>query len=628
MENEKTFFGKNKEDVMRDNYQKMVSVLAANQIAFWEYDIPTNTCLFAEDYFRVLGLEQIGVLFTSKEEAFSYFHPDDVALFQQTFQQVVARETSNALIPFRCIGSKGEVLWLETHFVSDQKKEEENFEKLIAYTVNVTSKREKEAEIKRLDDRNTKIIEAIPEFIFIFDENFFFVDILMSTGTVLLHPKEELLGTDARLVYSPEVSELFIKNIHACLLDNIMREIEYPLDVNGQRFYFQARIAPFEDRKVLALIHDIGSRVRRSKELIDAKRKAEEADRMKTLFLANMSHEIRTPLNAIVGFSEIICATDDKEEKLEYMGIIQKNSDLLLQLINDILDLSRIESGKAEMYLAPVNLSDLLVEVEKVHLLKIGEGIKLEVNISDENLEIQTDGNRITQVLFNFMSNAIKNTREGIITLGLSLEGDWVRLYVSDTGCGIPEDKLPLIFNRFEKLNDFVQGTGLGLSICKNIIERLGGRIDVVSEFGKGSTFSIYLRMYSISETENANKQNSRGGRKILVADSSEVNYMQVNMILKKDYLTLWAKDCDSAIYSFLQDRPALVLVHIRLPDKGGMYVIEKIRAISASIPVIAVTDHTFYTDKEQAFQAGCNEVLTKPYSLDRLKESIDCYLK
>ena len=214
---------------------------------------------------------------------------------------------------------------------------------------------------------------------------------------------------------------------------------------------------------------------------------------MKSVFLANMSHEIRTPLNAIVGFSEIMVLTENEEEKHEYLEIIQKNSNLLLQLINDILDLSRIESGKSEMHFQQVEIAGLVDEVEKVHQLKMKLNVDLKVVRPQGEFWTSTDRNRVMQVLFNFLSNAIKNTETGSITLGLKQEGDWLKLFVSDTGCGIPEEKLPQIFTRFEKLNDFVQGTGLGLSICKSIVERLGGRIEVSSELGQGSTFALYL---------------------------------------------------------------------------------------------------------------------------------------
>lgn len=619
-----SYWRSDERETMQEDFQKIVSVLTAHQIALWEYDIPTGRCSFSGDYFLILGLDRSNIRFKDMEGSYRFIHPDDLPSYQEEFGKMLESETKTAQIPYRFIGRKGEVIWVEDHFLSYQRNDFGHPQKLVAYTVNVTAKREKELEIARLAEHNRKIIEALPEFIFIFDDNFFLVDVMKAPGTALLHPVEVLKGADGRSIYSPQVSELFLKNIRECLRDNQLREIEYPLDVDGQRYYFQARIAPFKDNKVLALIHDIGDRVRRSMELIEAKRKAEEADKMKSLFLANMSHEIRTPLNAIVGFSEIVSLTENEDEKKEYLEIIRKNSSLLLQLINDILDLSRIESGRSEMHSGPVSLSVLLTEVAKVYRLKVPDAIQLEMILPEEDITINTDRNRLAQVLSNFMSNAIKNTSMGRITLGCIIEGEWVRMYVADTGCGIPEDKLPLIFNRFEKLNDFVQGTGLGLPICKGIVERLGGRIEVQSEVGKGSTFSICLHM-------NAGlllKDVAGGTKKILVADESEIAFLQINGLFKKDYEMLWARNGEEAMECFLYDKPDLVLVNLKLAGLNGVRVIENIRLTSASTPVVAVTDHSYYAEQQQAYQAGCNEIITKPYSLNRLKEIVRALLQ
>ena len=619
-----SYWRSDERETIQEDFQKIVSVLTAHQIALWEYDIPTGRCSFSDDYFLILGLDKLNIHFKDMEESYHFIHPDDLPSYQEEFEKMLKSETKTAQIPYRFIGNRGEVVWVEDHFLSYQRNDYGHPQKLVVYTVNVTAKREKELEIARLAEHNRKIIEALPEFIFIFDDNFFLIDVMMASGTVLLHPVEVLKGADGRSIYSPQVSELFLKNIHECLKDNQLREIEYPLDVDGKRYYFQARIVPFEGNKVLALIHDISDRVRRSNELIEAKRKAEEADRMKTLFLANMSHEIRTPLNAIVGFSEIVSLTEDENEKKEYLEIIQKNSGLLLQLINDILDLSRIESGRSEMHFGPVSLSALLTEVAKVHRLKIPGAIQLEVILPKEDITINTDRNRLTQVLSNFMSNAIKNTSEGRIVLGCIVEMEWLKMYVADTGCGIPKDKLPLIFNRFEKLNDFVQGTGLGLPICKGIVERLGGQIEVQSKVGAGSTFSVCLHLDRCSVVKGC----SGLAKKILVVDESEIAFLQIDGLLKKDYEMLWARDGEEAIECFLNDKPDFVLINLKLAKLDGVQVIEKMKQFSAAIPVVAIAEHSCYTAKQQAYQAGCDEVVVKPYSLDRLKETVRILLQ
>lgn len=620
-------------EIIRENSQKILSVLAAHQIALWEYDIPTGKCSFTDDYFRTLGLKEAGVVFKDINDFYHFAYPEDINAYQTAFAKMLASESKASQIQVRCVGEHGEVIWLEDHFLSYKGNEEGDPDKLLAYTVNVTSQCEKEQHIKYLEEHNRKIIEALPEFIFIFDENFFITDVLMAPGTILLHPVEVLKGADGRSIYSPEVSDLFLCNIRECLKDGKLKEIEYPLEVDGSKHYFQARIAPFESNTVLALIHDIGDRIRRSEELIEAKRRAEDADRMKSVFLANMSHEIRTPLNAIVGFSEIMALTENEEEKHEYLEIIQKNSNLLLQLINDILDLSRIESGKSEMHFQQVEIAGLVDEVEKVHQLKMKLNVDLRVVRPQGEFWTSTDRNRVMQVLFNFLSNAIKNTETGSITLGLKQEGDWLKLFVSDTGCGIPEEKLPQIFTRFEKLNDFVQGTGLGLSICKSIVERLGGRIEVSSVLGKGSTFALYLPYQEIpvevAERSLSTKIDSESVRhkKILVVEDIESNFAQLNILLKKEYTILWVRNGQEAINSFIREKPDLILMDIRMPVMDGIQATEKIRTISLSVPIIAVTAYAFYTEQQQAIQAGCNAVISKPYSLEKLKETIETYI-
>lgn len=617
--------------LMRENSQEILSVLAAHQIALWEYDIITGKCSFSDDYFSTLGLKNAGVFFEDMNGFYRFIHPEDADAYKQAFAEMLSSDSKTSQIRVRCISEQGKVVWLEDHFLFYKESCESHLGKVLAYTVNVTSQCEKEQHIKYLEKYNRKIIEALPEFIF--DNNFFITDVLMAPGRTLLHPVELLRGADGRSIYSPEVSDLFLCNIRECLQDGQLKEIEYPLEVDGCLHYFQARIAPFEGNRVLALIHDVGDRILRSQELIEAKRRAEDADKMKSVFLANMSHEIRTPLNAIVGFSEIIAVTENEEEKMEYLEIIQKNSNLLLQLINDILDLSRIESGKSEMHFQQVEVAGLVEEVEKVHQLKMKSGVELDVIRPEGEYWTTTDRNRVMQVLFNFLSNAIKNTDKGNITLGLKHEGSWLKLYVSDTGCGISKEKLPQIFTRFEKLNDFVQGTGLGLSICKSIVERLGGRIEVTSELGQGSTFALYLPYQEVPqevvERRLPHQKNVSADKlkKILVVEDIESNFAQLNILLNKDYIISWVRNGQEAINSFIREKPDLILMDIRMPVMDGIQATEKIRTISQTVPIIAVTAYAFYTEQQQAIQAGCNAVISKPYSLERLKETIESYI-
>lgn len=229
------------------------------------------------------------------------------------------------------------------------------------------------------------------------------------------------------------------------------------------------------------------------RELREAKEKAEESNRLKSAFLANMSHEIRTPLNAIVGFSSVLATTSNEEDKQEFAGIIEKNNTLLLQLINDILDLSKIEAGTLEFKEAEVNLEEMFSGIAQSTRLQNNK-IEIIFEKPEADYHTQTDPNRLMQVVTNFMTNAQKFTSEGSIRFGYQLQEDnFLYFYVTDTGCGISQENQKRIFGRFIKLNSFAQGTGLGLSICETIVTKLGGKIGVESEPDKGSTFWFTL---------------------------------------------------------------------------------------------------------------------------------------
>ena len=226
--------------------------------------------------------------------------------------------------------------------------------------------------------------------------------------------------------------------------------------------------------------------------------RAEELDRLKSAFLANMSHEIRTPLNAIVGFSQLLAETDDPEERHEFVEIIDSNNRMLLQLISDILDLAKIESGTMDFKLADMNVKEVINEIVTSFRIKMPDNVALIAPQDSPECQIYSDRMRLTQVISNFLNNAIKYTSEGCITLAYEIIGDEIKFSVTDTGDGMSQEIQAHIFDRFYKGNTFKQGTGLGLSICETIVNRLGGRIGVNSELGKGSTF-WFTHPYSFS---------------------------------------------------------------------------------------------------------------------------------
>ena len=242
--------------------------------------------------------------------------------------------------------------------------------------------------------------------------------------------------------------------------------------------------------EMLCINYDITPLKETEQKLIIARDKAEELDRLKSAFLANMSHEIRTPLNAIVGFSSLLAETDSRSERQEYIKIVQENNELLLQLISDILDLSKIEAGTFNFVYTNVDVNETCAEIIKSMSMKVSKGVELIFEEPFPECYLYTDKNRFTQVISNFINNALKFTQQGCITLGYEqVSHQKIKFYVRDTGMGIPEEKQKSVFERFVKLNTFVQGTGLGLSICKSIVSQMGGEIGVDSTEGVGSCF-------------------------------------------------------------------------------------------------------------------------------------------
>lgn len=261
--------------------------------------------------------------------------------------------------------------------------------------------------------------------------------------------------------------------------------------------YVSGEYMEIEDRDCMVItVHDITRLKQVEAELKLAREKAENADRSKSVFLANMSHEIRTPLNAIVGFSELLASASTDEEKTQFLEIVQSNNEMLQQLIADILDLSKIEAGTLEFVFSDVDINQMMSDLEqqfRMRVAELGSGVQIVREAPEEEYTMHTDRNRLAQVVSNFMTNALKFTQEGSITLGFRPYEEGLYFYVKDTGTGIPQEKLPHVFERFVKLKQEKNGTGLGLSICQTIVRKLGGEIGVESEEGAGSTFWFTL---------------------------------------------------------------------------------------------------------------------------------------
>ena len=369
------------------------------------------------------------------------------------------------------------------------------------------------------------------------------------------------------------------------------------------------------------------------KNLIEAKNKAEVSDRLKSAFLANMSHEIRTPLNAIVGFSNLLAETDDIGERREYMRVVEENNELLLKLISDILDLSKIEAGTFEFNYGRVDVNRMCEETVRSLSLKVKDKpVELIFGEHDAQCCVVGDKNRLIQVITNFINNAVKFTDEGSITLGYRTEGGELLFYVEDTGSGISEEHRQSIFDRFVKLNSFAQGTGLGLSISKSIVEQMGGRIGVESEVGRGSRFWFTIPAVTCDAPEKKNAAPAPrpaavhgDGRlpRLLVAEDTDSNYLLVSLMLRREFDIVRASDGEEAVKICRELKPAAILMDVKMPGMDGLEATRHIRAFDPSVPIVAVTAFAYDRDRQKALDAGASEYLSKPLNGERLRQTL-----
>ena len=374
-------------------------------------------------------------------------------------------------------------------------------------------------------------------------------------------------------------------------------------------------------------------------------KKAEQASRMKSLFLANMSHEIRTPLNAIEGFSRVMAETDSPEDRMKYMEIVESNNGRLLALINDILDLSRVEAGEISIKKGMTDLNDLCHSLQNIFKFRCPDSLQLIWNKPNMKVTLNTDANRVTQVFSNLIGNALKHTVKGSITYGYRLVNDGadVEFFVTDTGSGIDPNDLENIFGTYVSRDaDEQKGYGLGLALCKTIVEKMDGTISVQSKLGEGSTFRFVLPFEGTIGGMSKNSRTTTNSRTIrsttmtnlqdapliLVAEDEDSNFELVRIVLSKRYRLLRATNGIEAVTLCEDEQPNLVLMDIRMPGMNGLDATRIIKEVNHDIPVIALSAYAFDENIREAKAAGCDEFMAKPFRVEDLLDTVEKYVK
>ena len=396
------------------------------------------------------------------------------------------------------------------------------------------------------------------------------------------------------------------------------------------------------NKKLLLANEQLQAANSKLKEYEEKASKAEKASKMKSLFLANMSHEIRTPLNAIEGFSRIIAETDSHDERMKFLEIIESNNNRLMGLINEILDLSRVESGEITIKNTSVDLTAFCNDMKQLFKFRCPETVRLESIIPSMPVIMTTDENRLTQVMSNLISNALKHTTKGSITYGFEVidDGQLISFYVEDTGSGIDPKFIDSIFDTYASQDAEQQkGYGLGLALCRIIVEKMEGEIKAESTLGEGSKFTFTLPFHgSIGglHTSNRTTSNTTGNprtlransnpegekqKTILVAEDEESNFELVRIVLQKRYHLLRAHNGIEAVTMNEEEHPDLILMDIRMPEMNGLDATRIIKEVSHSTPIIALSAYAFEDNVREAKNAGCDAFMAKPFRVEELIE-------
>ena len=537
---------------------------------------------------------------------------------------------------------------LRVHQVSAFMIQNQGEEMIWFFTQDITDVIKNRDELRELNYLMDAILNNIPVYLFVKDpeDDFRYLYWNKAFASHSKIPASKALGhTDFEVFPEHENAEKFHRDDLELIRTRERMEMqETYVTATGETRIVQTlkTLVPLEGRAplIIGISWDITNMQNIEQELVQARIKAEQSDRLKTAFLANMSHEIRTPLNAIVGFSRLMTIADNAEDEKLYSDIINQNSEILLQLINDILDLAKIEAGTLEYIRYPMDLGELCRNVYEMHKDRVQTGVVLILDNKDTSLIINEDQNRIMQVVTNLITNAIKFTFKGEIRFGFEVRKEYIDFYVKDTGMGISEEKIKMIFERFVKLNTFVQGTGLGLAICRVIVEKLGGEITAESKLNEGSTFRFtipYKAGKKCPESEKATKCPESGSteprkvlqrRTVLVAEDVDSNFLLLKTLLGKRCNLLWAKNGEDAVNQFKEHQPDLILMDIKMPHMDGLEATRLIRSYSKEVPIVALTAFAFEPDKDRAIEAGCDDCLTKPVSQNALEKVLDKYVK
>lgn len=527
-------------------------------------------------------------------------------------------------------------------FLQELKPVTDHLGKSLSQAMQIEKREKAEFALKASEEKLSSILNAMDDMVFVLDENNCFTSYYASEERLYI-PPEEFLGRTLMEVMPEYVYQPFLD-----VLPNVRNgkatEFEYLINEGNREFWFSVKLSPLYNNGLYAgltaVSRDITKRKRVEKDLIAAKEKAEEADRLKSAFLANMSHEIRTPMNGILGFVNLLNNPNLSSSQIEqYSSIINQSGERLLSTINDIIDISKIEAGQVVISKTEVSI---LKEMEEMYAFFLREANQKGLSLSFESpnspdLKVKTDSHKLNGVLTNLIKNAIKFTEKGKIEIGYVVEKGYVEFYVKDTGIGIAEERIQAIFNRFEQADiedvDVYEGSGLGLAISKAYIEMLGGEISVKSKMGVGSEFTFTIPLIQpenqmVKKTKPFESGDSALllNLNVLIAEDELVSAKYLETVFKNSFkkLTVVNDGIEAVEFCKLNTDVDLILMDIKMPRMNGYDACAAIRKFNSEVLIIAQTGYAMTGDREKALKVGCDDYISKPIDKSLLLKKIN----
>ena len=632
------------EEELKTNKAKLYLALNSAKMGVWQFNVDKKIRIFDDQTCSLLGLDPD--TYSGKEdEFFAVVHPDDLYRITEALNRTIKYNE-----PYE---SEYRVIWQDSsiHYISARGKYEknENLQIINGIVWDITERKKAEEELRDSEKTFSDMFQKSPVSIIL---SVPFDGTILDVNETFLHymeyERDEVIGKTT--IEMNIFADLNDKEI----LVNILKK-------KGVVFGYECCFRSKKDKILTVLLSivfikikgktcllttviDISDRKLVEQELVKAKEQAEESDRLKSAFLANMSHEIRTPMNGILGFTELLKEPKlTGEEQKEYINIIEKSGERMLNIINDIINISKVESGLMKIYLSEFNVNEQAEYVCNFFKLEAEQkGIRLFFNnsILPEGVTVKTDKEKVYAVLTNLVKNALKFTQNGSIEVGYEKKDKFIEFYVKDTGVGISDEHIKIIFERFrqgsESLTRNYEGAGLGLSISKAYIEMLGGKIWVESKLGQGSCFFFTIPYDESNEEKNtiintviSNEENFKLKKlNILIAEDDETSEKLILKTIKTlSNSILKAKTGIEAI-KVCKNNPDidLILMDIKMPEMDGYEASRQIRQFNKGIIIIAQTAYALAGEKETALAAGCNDYISKPYNQNSLKALLKKY--